>query len=43
VLGDRVAELVSGDAGDTDLGDLQYQLVNLLTMAWFLVTFLPHR
>jgi hypothetical protein len=41
-LGDRVAELVSDDGGDTDLGDLQYQLFNLLTMAWFLVTFLPH-
>lgn len=41
-LGDRVAELVSDDNGDTDLGDLQYQLFNLLTMAWFLVTFLPH-
>jgi hypothetical protein len=41
-LGDRVAELVSDDSGDTDLGDLQYQLFNLLTMAWFLVTFLPH-
>lgn len=41
-LGDRVAELVSDDAGDTDLGDLQYQLFNLLTMAWFLVAFLPH-
>jgi hypothetical protein len=41
-LGDRVAELVSDDGGDTDLGDLQYQLFSLLTMAWFLVTFLPH-
>jgi hypothetical protein len=42
-LGDRVAELVSDDGGDTDLGDLQYQLFSLLTMAWFLVTFLPIR
>jgi hypothetical protein len=41
-LGDRVAELVSDDGGDTDLGDLQYQLFSLLTMAWFLITFLPH-
>jgi hypothetical protein len=38
-LGDRVAELVSDDSGDTDLGDLQYQLFNLPAMAWFLVTF----
>jgi hypothetical protein len=41
-LGDRAAELVNDDAGNTDLGDLQYQLFNLLTMAWFLVSFLPH-
>jgi hypothetical protein len=41
-LGDRVAELVNDDDGDTDLGDLQYQLFNLLTMAWFLFAFLPH-
>jgi hypothetical protein len=41
-LGDRAAELVNDDAGNSDLGDLQYQLFNLLTMAWFLVSFLPH-
>jgi hypothetical protein len=41
-FGDRVAELVSDDSGATDLGNLQYHLFNLLTMAWFLITFLPH-
>jgi hypothetical protein len=41
-LGDRLAELVSDDSGATDLGNLQYHLFNLLTMAWFLITFLPH-
>jgi hypothetical protein len=41
-LSDRVSELVSDDSGATDLGNLQYHLFNLLTMAWFLMTFLPH-
>ena len=41
-LSDRVAELFSDDSGATDLGNLQYHLFNLLTMAWFLITLLPH-
>jgi len=35
-------QLVADDAGDGDLGDLQYVLFNLITLGWFFGTFAPN-
>jgi hypothetical protein len=38
----NVGQLISDDAGDTDLGDLQYVLFNLVALGFFLVDFWSH-
>jgi IPT/TIG domain-containing protein len=37
-----VAELVNDDEGNTDLGDFQYVLFNVVAILFFLAQFLPH-
>lgn len=41
-IGQGLAEIVSNDAGNTDLLDFQYFAFNLLTLAYFFVQFLTH-
>jgi hypothetical protein len=38
----NMRQLVADDAGDGDLGDFQYVLFNVVALAWFLGTFVPH-
>lgn len=35
-------QLIADDAGDGDLGDFQYVLFNVVTLGWYLGTFVPH-
>ncbi len=34
--------LIADDEGDTDLGDFQYVLFNVIALAYFLASFIPH-
>jgi len=40
--GGDVKDLISDDDGDTDLGDFQYILFNLIALAFFFSEFVPH-
>jgi lysophospholipase L1-like esterase len=38
----RPKDLIANDSGNTDLGDFQYVLFNLLTLGWYLSELIPH-